>query len=197
MAAEMHSDLKISLDHPVDIFDAVERLGIVLAFVPLGRASGLYLPNQETPGILLNDGHPRTRQRYTAGHELGHHAFRHAGDVDFDIEGALLRGDVQRWPDREKEAEAFGAWFLMPRRLMRRGLESIGVQTPTSPYDVYTLSLWLGTSFTATARQLGATRIVPYHVAESWARIPPRTLKLALAGELAPDDLRNDVFWLN
>lgn len=197
MAAEIHSDLRIPLDRPVDVFDAVERMGIVLAFAPLGRASGLYLPNQENPGILLNEGHPRTRQRYTAGHELGHHAFHHAGEVDFDLEVALLRGDVERWPDREKEAEAFGAWFLMPRRLMRRGLESIKVQTPTNPYDVYALSLWLGTSFTATARQLGATRLAPYQLAESWARIPPRTLKLALAGELAPDDLRNDVFWLN
>src|SRR5207237_97016 len=102
-----------------------------------------------------------------------------------------------RWPDREKEAEAFGAWFLMPRRLMRRGLEAINLETPANPYDVYALSLWLGTSYTATARQLGATRLVPYHVAESWARIPPRTMKVALAGELAPDDLRNDVFWLD
>src|SRR5438045_129408 len=92
-AAELHADLKINLDRPVDVFDAVRRLGIVLAFAPLGRVSGMYLPGGHLPGILLHSGHPRTRQRYTAAHELGHHRFQHAAEIDHDIE-SLLRGDI-------------------------------------------------------------------------------------------------------
>jgi hypothetical protein len=196
MAAELHADLDIELDRPVDVFAAVKQLGLILAFAPLGKVSGLYLPGA-SPGILLHEGHPRTRQRYTAGHELGHHVFRHAAEVDVDLEGALRRSDIDRWPDHEKEAEAFGAWFLMPRSLMRRGLRELGLDRPRDAYDVYALSLWLGTSYTATARQLATTRLVASSVAQGWARIPPRNLKHALAGELVPDDLNNDVWWLD
>jgi Zn-dependent peptidase ImmA (M78 family) len=197
MAGELHAELEIDLDRPVDVFAAIDQLGIVLAFAPLGRVSGVYVPSEGTSGILLHQGHPRTRQRYTAGHELGHHAFRHAATQDLDLEEALRREDVDRWPDHEKEAEAFGAWFLMPRRLVRHGLQELGIETPRDPFDVYALSLWLGTSYTATARQLSTTRLVDRATAEQWARIAPAQLKQALAGELVPDDLRNDVWWLD
>jgi len=197
-AAEVHGDLNIDLSRPVDVFDAVGRLGLVLAFAPLGRVSGLYLPEHPTPGILLHSGHPRTRQRYTAGHELGHHVFKHALEIDVDLEGALRRGDVDRWPDHEKEAEAFGAWFLMPRRLIRAGLRDLGIDGgPRDPLDVYALSLWLGTSYTATARQLAAVRLVDAADADRWARVQPRAIKRALAGDMVPDDLHNDVWWLD
>ncbi|MGD9735945.1 MAG: ImmA/IrrE family metallo-endopeptidase [Solirubrobacterales bacterium] len=197
-ASELQADLNIDLTRPVDVFDAVGRLGLVLAFAPLGSVSGLYLPEQPTPGILLHSGHPRTRQRYTAGHELGHHVFGHAAEVDVDLEGALQRGNVDRWPDHEKEAEAFGAWFLMPRRLIRAGLKELGLGSrPSDPLDVYALSLWLGTSYTATARQLAAVRLVDYAESERWARVQPRTIKQALAGDMVPDDLHNDVWWLD
>src|SRR5262249_55984671 len=64
------------------------------------------------------------------------------------------------------------------------------------PFDVYALSLWLGTSYTATARQLAATMLADRVTADTWARIPPRAVKRSLVGDLAPDDLRNDVWWL-
>ncbi len=197
MAAELHADLDLDLTRPIDVFEAIKRVGLVLAFAPLGRVSGLYLPEQPTQGILLHQGHPRTRQRYTAGHELGHHMFGHASEIDGDLEAALQRADVQAWPDAEKEAEAFGAWFLMPRRLMKRGLREIGVSRPRDPLDVYALSLWLGTSYTATARQLAVVRLAAAADVNAWVKVQPRTLKQTLAGELAPDDMRNDVWWLD
>jgi hypothetical protein len=195
LAAELHSELGINLDRPVDVFDAVRRLGIVLAFRPLGRLSGVYLPGS-TPGILLHSGHPRTRQRYTASHELGHHRFGHAAEIDLDIE-RLLRTEVERWPDREKEAEAFGAWFLMPRRLIRVGLADLGIDEVREPIDVYSLSLWLGTSYTATARQLASTRLATENQAVGWARVPPRDLKQMLVGNTPLDDMRYDVWWVD
>jgi Zn-dependent peptidase ImmA (M78 family) len=196
LAAETHADLGISLDQPVDVFGAIEKLGLVLAFADLGKVSGLYIPGGASIGIMIHSGHPRTRQRYTAGHELGHHVFSHGTDIDIDLEGALRRNPSAPWLDHEKEAEAFGAWFLMPRRLIRRGLQELEIAEISSPYDVYALSLWLGTSYTATARQLGATRLVTSAQATEWAKIPPRTIKRSLAGTFVPNDLRNDVWWL-
>lgn len=197
MAAEVQADLDIDRTQPVDIFGAVKRMGLVLAFAPLGRVSGLYVPAGPHKGIMLHSGHPRTRQRYTAGHELGHHAFGHEAEVDLDLEGALRRGEGERWPAHEKEAEAFGAWFLMPRRLVRHALEALGIGTPSDPLDVYALSLWLGTSYTATARQLATLKVVSRNQADDWARIEPKVVKRALAGDMVPDDLRNDVWWLD
>ncbi len=197
MASEIHGDLEIDLDQPVDVFDAIKKLGIVLAFRPLGRVSGVYVPGDPASGILLHEGHPRTRQRYSAGHELGHHAFGHAAEIDLEPEEGLQRAATEKWPAQEKEAEAFAAWFLMPRRLLRSGLEHLGIGDPKDPYDVYALSLWLGTSYTATARQLAVTQMVDSRRANEWSAIPPANLKKALAGEMVPNDLRNDVWWLD
>jgi predicted secreted protein len=195
-AAEIHADFDIDLSQPVDVFGVVREMGLILAFAPLGAVSGVYLPGPQA-GIMLHEGHPRTRQRYSAGHELGHHVFEHAVEVDRVLEQGLLRAAGERWPAHEKEAEAFAAWFLMPRRLLRGGLRHLDIERPHDPYDVYALSLWLGTSYTATARQLAVTKLVDAHKADEWAQIPPANLKRALAGEMAPDDMRNDVWWLD
>lgn len=196
-AAELHADLNIPLDRPVDVFGAVQRLGLVLAFAPLGKVSGIYLPRRPSPGILVHSGHPRSRQRYTAAHELGHHVFGHAAEVDVDLELQLQRGEVERWPDHEKEAEAFAAWFLMPRRLLREGMRQLGMARVRNPYDVYTLALWLGTSYAATILQLTATRLLSSRQAAVWSQISPRDIKQTLAGDLAPADMSNDVWWLS
>lgn len=204
LASQLHADLDIDLEVPIDVFGAVQRLGIVLAFSDLGDTSGLYLPSgpqQHSPGILLNSQHPRSRQRYTAGHELGHHAFRHRLEIDGDLEDrlerALERGTLERWSDSEKEAEAFGAWFLMPRRLLRAGLARQGLDAPRHPLDVYALSLWLGTSYTATARQLGTTRLIDQDTADRWGSLAPKRLKAALSSGLQLSSYRNDVWWLD
>ena len=46
----------------------------------------------------------------------------------------------------------------------------LGIDEISSPFDVYALSLWLGTSYTATARQLGATRLLSMSQSIQWAR---------------------------
>lgn len=196
-AAELHADLGTDLTRPVDVFDAVRRVGLVLAFAQLGPVSGMYLPLKPNPGIVLHEGHPRTRQRYTAGHELGHHVFGHTPTVDLDLAGSLQRDAGHGWPTAEKEAEAFGAWFLMPRKVVRTGMRDLGIAKPSRPLDVYALSLWLGTSYTATARQLANAKIVDGATADAWAKVTPASIKHQLAGTHVPDDLHNDVWWLD
>ena len=51
MAGELHAELGVDLDRPVDVFKAIDRLGIVLAFAPLGRVSGVYVPSVGSSGI--------------------------------------------------------------------------------------------------------------------------------------------------
>ena len=95
-ASELHADLGIDLTTPSTCSTRLSASPSCSASRPWNKVSGLYLPKmpgQPSAGILLHSGHPRTRQRYTAGHELGHHAFGHAAEVDLDIEQALRRGD--------------------------------------------------------------------------------------------------------
>jgi Zn-dependent peptidase ImmA (M78 family) len=197
LAARLHEDLGIALDRPVDVFSAVRQLGVVLAFSSLGPVWGMYMPRDASSGILLNEKHPQTRQRYTAGHELGHHVFGHAAAVDFDLEASFQPAHTDQSPDYEKEAEAFGDWFLMPKELLLNGLDALGIDRPSNPYEVYALSQWLGTSYTATARHLAATQLVSSATARAWASVATHTIKRAVAGDLAPDDLRNDMWWLD
>jgi len=204
LASQVHADLEFDLETPVDVLGAIQRLGIVLALADLGRTSGLYLPRSEIqrlPGILLNSQHPRSRQRYTAAHELGHHVFKHTAAIDGDLEDqlevGLRRSSLEGWTDSEKEAESFGAWFLMPRRLLRAGLTRLGLTEPRHPLDVYALSLWLGTSYAATARQLGTTRLLSSFTANRWAALPPRELKAELSQGIQMPSYRNDVWWLD
>jgi Zn-dependent peptidase ImmA (M78 family) len=197
-AQQIHGDLGTPMDRPVDVFGAIEELGAMLAFAPLGGNAGIYLrPKEGPPGILIHEGHPRTKQRYTGGHELGHHVFEHTSEVDGDLETELRRGQQERWPDDEKVAESFGAWFLMPRKLVKNALTELDIERPRVALDVYALSLWLGTSYTATARHLPALRLATKARADEWAAIAPRELKHQLAGDLVPDDMQNDVWWLD
>jgi hypothetical protein len=76
-------------------------------------------------------------------------------------------------------------------------LNALGIHEPSSAYDVYALSLWLGTSYVATAQQLSITRTIPRRAGDAWSKIAPRRLKRGLAGRFVPDDMRNDVWWLD
>jgi hypothetical protein len=197
-SANLHGELEISLDRPIDVFEAIERLGIILAFSPMDSCSGVYIPADRPgalPGILIHQGHPRSRQRFTAGHELGHHVFGHEFEIDTNLEQRFFRGSVDTVSDQEKLAEAFATWFLMPRRLLRSGVRELDL-TMADPSEGYALSLWLGTSYTATVGQLLTTRMIEPSTASEWRALQPRSIKLGLVGENAMD-LRRDVWWVD
>ncbi|MFL6101375.1 MAG: ImmA/IrrE family metallo-endopeptidase [Actinomycetales bacterium] len=194
LASELHGELDLELDRPIDVFHAIQRLDLVLAFADLEATSGVYLPARSggaLAGILVHQGHPLTRQRYTAAHELGHHRFNHGDEVDGDIE-SMRREHFDTMTDQEKEAEAFAAWFLMPRRVVRAGMKALDLAL-SGPGDAYALSTWLGTSYTATVRHLPAIRMLDPAMAGQWAMLRPLDLKAELSGQIAWGNSRSDV----
>jgi hypothetical protein len=92
----------------------------------------------------------------------------------------------QKWPDEEKQAEAFAAWFLMPIRLVKATLIRLGLDVPREPMDVYQLSLHLGASYRGTLRHLQNLRMVASAVAGGWARMQPARLRARLSGQADP-----------
>jgi IrrE N-terminal-like domain len=191
IAADAHEDLEIDISREIDVFTAIEDFDLDLLFRPLAGAAGLYVgPDGGRPGgILINSRHRRARQRYTGGHELGHHLMGHAPKLEPEKRG------LGQLPAEEMLAEAFAAWFLMPPELVDEVLEELTLRRPSGPADVYALALRLGTSFEATALHLANLKLVEPAWAQEWAATPLKRVKEALCAGSPPVSYRGDV-WL-
>ncbi|MEZ5097051.1 MAG: ImmA/IrrE family metallo-endopeptidase, partial [Nocardioides sp.] len=196
--------LEVDVTAPrVDVEAAISRADLDLFWRPMPRLFGLYFNEPDaTVGILVNSGLPRGARRHTAAHELGHHLLRHSTTVDdgstIDIGGAVdplpHNGATRRWTDHEMGAEAFAAWFLMPRRVVAAALKLLGRDRPQSALDVYRLSVILGTSYATTLRHLPNLRLASTHDTNAWLKVPPGRLKARLdRGVEPPADRRRDV----
>ena len=76
VAKRLHREMKmrdtvISGSGMIDVFSAIEQLGIPLVFKPLKTALGLCLP-KPLSGIMVTTERSLHIQRFTAAHELGH-----------------------------------------------------------------------------------------------------------------------------
>jgi Zn-dependent peptidase ImmA (M78 family) len=194
MARRAHKAFDVDVAERIDVFGVIEEADLLLGFEPLPRMSGAYFAADKA--ILINSNHPLARQRYTAGHELGHFIFGHETSIDPQTDPLARWGGRGRWPDHEKQAEAFAAWFLMPRPLVATSLKQLGISQPESPEDVYALALRLGTSYQATLRHLPNLKLISDHQMRQWVKQPLSRVKLGLAEGAPPENLRNDVWHL-
>ncbi len=176
-------DLSIDTSRRVDPFAALVASGVIVLRRPLDRLAGIYLPANgvlgSRPGVLVNVQHPTTKQRYTAAHELAHHRRDHELALDEETEW-IARGEHPA-SDTERFAEAFAAWFLMPKRLVIGTLDKLGV--PVDRLDAegaYALSLEMGTSYAATVNHLADLRLVTSEHRAGLQRVQPQAVKRRL-----------------
>jgi Zn-dependent peptidase ImmA (M78 family)/predicted secreted protein len=182
-AAELHAQLGLRKqlrdgDRPLDVFAVVRELGVVVLFRKLDSLLGAYIPGATTPGMLLTTQRNLHIQRFTAAHELGHHALGHkAVSLDKDV-GFVGRGESSGHESQELEADAFASAFLLPDWLLvahaRR--HHWGKHELTNPDIVYQLSLRLGASYAATCWAL-ADQIIDRSTAERLAATAPKKSK--------------------
>ncbi len=107
---------------PIPIAKLIADQRIKLLYPNLGKdASGVLVRKDGETVIGVNRAHPKTRQRFTAAHELGH-AMLHGGtDVHHDAGFQVnLRSDLssQGTDPEEIEANYFAACLLMPREFL-------------------------------------------------------------------------------
>jgi Zn-dependent peptidase ImmA (M78 family)/predicted secreted protein len=186
--------LDLDVEHPIDVFGAIEREQVWLMFQPLDRLYGAYDRRAETAGIIVHALHPVRTQRFTAAHELGHHLLGHQASID--PRDYVERTDAEI-PAQEVEAQAFAATFLMPVQLVNRALGRVGLgRNPRTiaPEHAYRLSLELGSSYTATVTQLNALERITYANARELLRARPIDIKTALARGERPLNPRADVW---
>ena len=179
-AVHAHRDYGVDRSGYVDVFTTIEAAGIDCMAQPLPRLLGMYVaPEDGGPAILVNSGQDEIGIRHSAAHELGHDALGHTSRWDED---PFARWGDGTWPDDEKTAEAFAAWFLMPPPAVRTAMRLAGVQAPRSGGDVYQIARWLGTSYAGTVRHLVNVRIARPQQANAWSRIPPASLRRTAQG---------------
>lgn len=187
LAFEAHEDLGLDTLGRIDVFEAMASDRVKLHFRPLDCAA-LYLPASVAvrPGVLVNSRHPLSLQRYSAGHEYGHHLFGHGQQIDRESEP---RGTSVRLPPHEMLAEAFASWFLMPPEAIASALRLLGIQAASTPAHAYAIGLRLGTSFRATCNRITELN--------RWRDTPVKDLKLDLTATAPPGGWRNDVWLLS
>jgi predicted secreted protein len=195
-ATRAQRDLNLDPTSRIDPFGALVAEGVAVVRRPLEGLAGVYIAAEGRasgpPGVIVNSKHPLSKQRYTAAHELGHH--RRDGLSILDVETEWVNQGTAPLTDRERLAEAFAAWFLMPARLVRSRLQDMHLQAKEiQPEQAYELALNLGTSYRATVNHLGDLRLlVPAH-RDALVKASPRAIKIALLGGPPPGDLRRDV----
>lgn len=124
---------------PVD--KIAENLGATLVYEPNeDDLSGFLLREKGSNKIVIgvNDTHPKTRQRFTISHEIGH-LLLHAEEsfhIDRSSEGferRPIRDKFERSKDAstgsnkiEREANLFAADLLMPTAFIERDMEKLG-----------------------------------------------------------------------
>ncbi|MFF2952645.1 ImmA/IrrE family metallo-endopeptidase [Kitasatospora sp. NPDC057965] len=176
-----HEDLGLDRSEYIDVFAALHDFGIEALARPMPTLFGVYFsPKDNGPAVLLNASLDIIQQRHTAAHELGHHVMNHGTSADKELDRARQWGNGA-WPEEEKVAEAFAAWFLMPRPAVLAALERSGVLRPRSPVDVYRVARWLGTSYTGTARHLRHLRLASPHQVDAWLKVQPHQLRKQLS----------------
>lgn len=203
-AAELHADLGLRKqlsagDRPVDILDAIDKLGLLVLFRPLDGLLGAYVPIPEAAGMLVTTERNRHIQRFTAGHELGHHVLGHKVlSLDKDV-GFVARGERAGHDPREIEADAFASAFLVPDWLIvaharRHGW---GKNDLAQPDVAYQLSLRLGVSYAATCWALLEANLVTRPHAQHLISTQPKASKQRAAPDITPASWHPDVWLLS
>jgi Zn-dependent peptidase ImmA (M78 family) len=129
-AAELVEQIGVKTP-PVPVERIAKQLGVVVQYAPFDdELSGMAFLKEGVAIIGINSNHHPNRQRYTLAHELAHICLHHwhleAGvHVDQSSVNSLRRDLVSADGTNplEREANAFAAELLMPRKLLAGALD--------------------------------------------------------------------------
>ncbi|MBI2692769.1 ImmA/IrrE family metallo-endopeptidase [Mycobacterium nebraskense] len=155
-AADTLRLLDIDQTRPIDPFAAIDQLGLNLVIADLDNLLGAVLPHGNG-GVLITSQRPIGVQRYTAAHEIGHWIL-HSDQLRLDGHEQILG---QPSSQRERQAQLFAAYFLMPPPLMQAAVSRHGLKSgEVRPEQVYLVSRDVDVSYEAATRRLAAMKLI-------------------------------------
>jgi Zn-dependent peptidase ImmA (M78 family) len=145
---EILNDLGITDPQDIDIEAIAEDCGATIRYRSLSGCAARIMGYKNRAIITIDDHTPRSRQRFSAGHELGHW-MRDRGQVSFQCTNASF---VREWSAENPETRAnrFASDILLPPRMFRPRLHGLAVTFDS----VRQLAEIFSTSLTATAIRL-------------------------------------------
>lgn len=112
---------------PINVEELAGRVGAIVSFEPFKEElSGVLVKEKTRIVIGVNSSHPRTRQRFTIAHEIGHLELRHQGEIFVD-KTVMRRDDrsSQAIDRQEIDANRFAAELLMPEDLILESMHRL------------------------------------------------------------------------
>ncbi|KJE19365.1 protein of unknown function (DUF955) [Frankia torreyi] len=173
-ATHAHGDYKVDAGQRIEVVGAARRAGIMVHAQPLTKLFGMYV-DRPMPAAVVNSRLDVYAQRQTLAHELGHHVLNHGMQVDFDLDAtsAQRSSSGASWAasNEERTAEAFAAWFLMPRTAVRATARQLDIDQIDSADDVYRIALALGVPLATLLRHLPNVRMLSAQKSREWATV--------------------------
>lgn len=143
LAQECLNELDLDQSQPIDVLDALARLELITTMVDLGDVLGVVLPQG---GVMLTSERGEAVQRYTAAHEIGHWVM-HQDTLLVDRQREITGEPLDR---RERQAQLFASYFLMPPPLLMDALRLHQVRPHrVTPGQAYLLARDLRVSYVA------------------------------------------------
>ena len=150
-AARVRLDAGVGPAESICPYDVAEALGVPVRLVAAPSLEGMYSP-EPAPTIIVNTERPAGRRRFTCGHEIAHHIFKHGTRLD------ELGANAETWSPEEFIAQRFAAALLMPNLVIdsafARRKRSIADATPEL---IFTIAQELGVGFTTLVGHLEKT----------------------------------------
>jgi Zn-dependent peptidase ImmA (M78 family) len=121
-------------DAPVDVAGIAARLGLRVVRQDLGaEISGLLVRTSAGTHICVAAGQSEVRRRFTIAHEIAHHVLQHQFEpgehVHVDRGNYISQRGVRASEGidpKEIEANQFAACLLMPSKMVRAEVDSLG-----------------------------------------------------------------------
>lgn len=140
-ARELLREAKVNRP-PVPVERLARRRGAQVKYEPLdGDLSGMLFREEDRAIIGVNASHPKSRQRFTIAHELGHLELHQPTEIRVDHRFLVRRRDgrsSQAVDPEEIEANGFAAELLMPSSMLEADLAGFDVD-----YEDEELTRWL------------------------------------------------------
>lgn len=193
-AGRLLAELEVDPARQVDVFGMCEDLGLWLAFLPMDKLLGAFIP-EGAGGVLVTTQRPIPIQRYTAAHEIGHWRLDHGHGIALDGEEHVLGATAV---EREQLAQIFAASLLMPPPLVFGVLDRLDATGASlDPHHAYAVAREAGVSYEAAVRQLTHLELITPDHAVELRRQRPLQIKADLALGRRPVNGYADVWPVN